>query len=76
MTTSYSKGELSPLLDGQTEWAGYFEGAQTIENFLILRQGGLRRRSGTRMLAEAKDSSKDTILIPFWLMTQSSCPFG
>lgn len=65
MTTNWAKGELSPLLEGQTDLAAYFEGAQAIENFLILRQGGLRRRSGTRMLAEVKDSSKDTILIPF-----------
>lgn len=65
MQTNWSKGELSPLVEGQPDLASYFEGAQTIENFLILRQGGVRRRSGTRMIAEVKDSSKDTILIPF-----------
>lgn len=65
ITTNWSKGELSPLVDGQTDLAAYYEGARIIENFLLLRQGGLRRRSGTRMLAEVKDSNSDTILIPF-----------
>lgn len=63
--TSWSKGELSPLLEGGTDLAAYYEGAATIENFIILRQGGLRRRYGTRYIKEVKDSSKDTILIPF-----------
>src|SRR3990170_3195861 len=63
--TNFSKGELSPLVEGRPDLAAYFEGGKTIENFYILRQGGLRRRSGTRYVAEVKDSSKDTILIPF-----------
>lgn len=63
--TNWSKGELSPLVDGQPDLAAYFEGAKRLENFLLLRQGGIRRRNGTRMLAEVKDSNADTILIPF-----------
>lgn len=63
--TTFSKGELSPLLEGQTTLQAYFEGGQTVENFLILRQGGLDRWPGSRHIAEVKDSSKDTILWPF-----------
>lgn len=60
-----SKGELSPLLEGSPDLEAYFEGASTLENFIILRQGGIRRWPGTRMIREVKDSSKDTILLPF-----------
>lgn len=63
--TNFSKGELSPLLEGASDLAAYFEGGSVIENFRLLRQGGITRRAGTRMIAEVKDSSKDTILIPF-----------
>lgn len=63
--TRFSKGELSPLLEGSPDLATYYEGAATIENFKILRQGGIRRWEGTRFVNEVKDSTKDTILWPF-----------
>jgi hypothetical protein len=63
--TNFSKGELSPRVEGRPDLAAYFEGAKTIENWLILRQGGLVRRPGTRFIAELKDSSKQAILLPF-----------
>ncbi len=65
LLTRFSKGELSPLLEGSPDLASYFEGGSVIENFKILRQGGLRRSSGTRFIKEVKDSTKDTILWPF-----------
>lgn len=45
--------------------AAYFEGAREITNFSLLRQGGVERSPGTRFVNEVKDSTKDTILIPF-----------
>jgi hypothetical protein len=63
--TNFSKGELSPLVEGRPDVAAYFEGGKTIENFLLLRQGGLVRRPGLRYIAEVKTSSKDTVLLPF-----------
>lgn len=65
LITRMSKGELSPLLEGSSDLAAYFEGASTLENFSILRQGGIRRSPGSRFIKEVKDSSKDTILLPF-----------
>ena len=65
LITRLSKGELSPLLEGSSDLAAYFEGASMLENFHILRQGGIRRWPGTRMIQEVKDSMKDTILLPF-----------
>lgn len=63
--TNFSKGELSPRIEGRPDLAAYFEGGKTVENFVIMRQGGLERRFGTRFVAEVKDSSKDTIILPF-----------
>lgn len=63
--TNFSKGEISPLLEGRPDLVGYNEGASILENVLMLRQAGVTRRPGTRFLAEVKDSDKDTILIPF-----------
>lgn len=65
LLTNFSKGELSPLIDGRPDLAAYFEGGKTVENFQILRQGGLERRVGTRFIHEVKNSLADTILIPF-----------
>ena len=65
LTTNWSKGELSPLLEGHPDLAAYFEGASTIENWLILRQGGVTRWPGSRFVKEVKDSTSDTILWPF-----------
>lgn len=65
MLTNFSKGELSPKIDGRPDLAAYFEGLNTAENWWLLRQGGLERRYGTRFVAEVKDSSKDAIILPF-----------
>lgn len=56
---------MSPLIEGRPDLVAFKEGAATLENFLLLRQGGVTRRPGLRVLAEVKDSSVDTILIPF-----------
>src|SRR5260370_5562121 len=65
MLTNMSKGEFGPLIEGRPDLAAYFEGGSVIENLQIMRQGGLDRRVGTRFEAEVKDSSKDTIMLPF-----------
>jgi len=64
LQTSFSKGELSPRIESRPDLVAYFEGALVIENFDLMRQGGLDRRAGTRMVAEVRDSSKDTIILP------------
>ena len=63
MQTNFSKGELSPRIEGRPDLAGFHEGAKEITNFLLLRQGGAERRPGLRFAKEAKDSTRDTILI-------------
>lgn len=65
MLTNFSKGELSPLIEGRPDLAAYFEGMSVGENFQLLRQGGLKRRPGTRFVAEAKFNDNRTLLVPF-----------
>lgn len=65
LMTNFSKGELSPLLEGHSDLAAYFEGGSTLENWLLMRQGGVTRWPGSRLVAEAKHADSDTILWPF-----------
>ena len=63
--TSFVAGELSPRLTGRTDLQKYFQGCETLENFLIHPHGGATRRPGTRFVAEVKTSSLETRLVPF-----------
>ena len=63
--TNFTAGELSPRLTGRTDLSKYFNGCETLENFLIHPHGGATRRPGTRFVAEVKTSSAQTRLIPF-----------
>lgn len=65
LISNYSKGELSPLIEGMPDLAAYFEGGSTMENWLVMRQGGMTRRPGLRFIKEVKNSALDTILLPF-----------
>ena len=53
MQTSFASGELSPLLLGRTDLDQYYKGAQTAENVVIVPQGGVKRRPGTRFIDTA-----------------------
>jgi hypothetical protein len=65
IVTSFATGEVSKLLSGRTDIAKYPAGVETLENFLIMLQGGITRRPGSRYIAETKDSSKASRLLPF-----------
>ena len=67
--TSFVSGELGAKLDGRTDFNKYNTGAKTLENFLIHPQGAATRRVGTQFIAEVKDSSKKTRIIPFEFST-------
>lgn len=62
---AFSAGELSPRLFGRTDLAKYGSGVATLENWTVQPQGGVTRRPGSIFLAEVKDSTKTTRLIPF-----------
>jgi hypothetical protein len=63
--TTFNRGELSPLLASRTDIDYWRSSTALCTNFLVLRQGGLRRRSGTIFIAEVKDSAKAVRLLPF-----------
>lgn len=63
--TTFNRGEMSPLLAARFDIDYWRSSTALCTNFLVLRQGGLRRRSGTRFIAEVKDSSKKVRLLPF-----------
>jgi hypothetical protein len=67
--TNFTGGELSPRLDGRNDLAKYPTGCKTLENMIIFPHGSAARRSGTQYVAEVKDSSKETRLIPFEFST-------
>ena len=67
--TNFTGGELSPRLDGRNDLAKYPTGCKTLENMIIYPHGSAARRSGTQYVAEVKDSSKETRLIPFEFST-------
>lgn len=58
-------GELAPELRGFIGFERYASGCRKLENMLPLAQGPATRRPGTRFLAEVKDSTLRTGLLPF-----------
>ena len=67
--TNFTDGELSPRLDGRNDLQKYATGCKTLENMIIFPHGSAARRSGTQFVAEVKDSTKETRLIPFEFST-------
>ena len=67
--TNFTGGELSPRLDGRNDLQKYPTGCKTLENMIVYPHGSAARRSGTQFVAEVKDSSKKTRLIPFEFST-------
>ena len=63
--TNFTAGELSPRLLARVDVAKYANGAKELYNSYTLVHGGARRRMGTRFMAAAKNSDKQTRLIPF-----------
>lgn len=64
LITNFACGELSPNLNGRIDLRQYYQGASHIENFEIIPTGGIKRRPGTKRLAQLNDEAR---LIPFIL---------
>ena len=61
---SFAAGELSPAMYGRTDIAKYDIGAAKLENFVVLRYGGVQNRAGTKYLATTAGNKK-AVLLPF-----------
>jgi len=63
--TTFNAGELDKRLLGRIDFDKYRNGSEVMENIIPLAEGPAMRRSGTRYVAEVKDSSKKVRLEPF-----------
>ena len=67
--TNFPGGEISPKLFGRVDLAKYTQSCKTVQNYIVFPHGGLTKRSGTRFIAECKDSTNNKRLIPFVFST-------
>lgn len=63
--TNFTGGEWSPRLAGRVDLSKYFNSLRSAKNGVVLPHGGFMRRSGTRFVAEVKDSTRKARLVPF-----------
>lgn len=63
--TNFTAGEISPRLMGRVDIARYANGAKVLENGVVVVQGGVMRRPGTRFAAATKYGDKKARLIPY-----------
>jgi hypothetical protein len=69
---NFTAGELSPLLFGRTDFDKYVAGARRLENMTLHPHGPVSRRAGTRFVAEVKDSTQRSYVIPFEFNTEQA----
>lgn len=63
--TSFAAGEVSPELRNRDDLAKKQTGCWFLENMVVLLEGGVTRRPGTRMIMPYKDPSRVAVGIPF-----------
>lgn len=65
LLTNFTSGELSPRLAGRVDVSKYFNGCQSLENFLAQPHGGVARRSGMRFVAQALRNEGRSLLVAY-----------
>ena len=75
MQASFAAGEISPLLHARVDMAKYATAVKKLENFIVLPQGGIMRRSNIQGLSDVPDdvvrlipfhyNSEDTVMLAF-----------
>ena len=63
--TNFSSGEVSPKITGRIDTKIYSNGVATLENMIVLPQGGLTRRGGSEYGDWTRRNSSQSRLIPF-----------
>ncbi|MGP1254929.1 MAG: ubiquitin-activating E1 FCCH domain-containing protein [Kiloniellales bacterium] len=69
---SFAGGEIAPDLLARVDTAKWRVGVATALNVFVRPYGGLATRPGLRFIAEVKDSSQPTRLIPFQFNTEQT----
>lgn len=72
---SFVSGEISPLFKGQANTDRYKTGLDSAINYLPVSTGALTRRTGTRFVAEVKDSTKKGRLLSYTLDQENAYIF-
>jgi hypothetical protein len=62
---NFAKGEIAEELIARIDVASYQSGVKTANNVIVMKYGGLKKRPGTRLVAEAWDATHPVRLIPF-----------
>lgn len=70
--SNLTAGEWSPQMFGQIDLASYPNACRLMRNFVCRVHGGAQKRPGTIFVAEVKDSTKATRLIPFQYSTEQA----
>ena len=65
LLSTFNRGEISPLLASRVDIDSWRQSLSYCRNFHVLTHGGLRRRSGSRYIAELKNSAQVARLLPF-----------
>lgn len=72
LQTTFNRGEISPLLGARADIDFWRQSLLYCRNWQVLIHGGIRRRSGTKFIAECHDSTAMSRLMPFvFSQTQS-----
>lgn len=66
---SFNTGEISPRLSARIDFKKYLNALETLENFIPLIHGGVKRRPGSRHIAPIKDETKNARLLEFEFST-------
>lgn len=73
LQSNFSTGELDPLLRSRVDLQGYTNALAKATNVLIQPQGGLRRRPGTKYIAELPSAAANGVrLVPFQFSVSDS----
>lgn len=72
LQTNFTAGELSDFIDGRVDYPPLSSGVKIAENFIVLPEGGVFRRKGSRLIAPAFSDSTKSRLIPFQYTTDQS----
>jgi hypothetical protein len=62
---SFASGELTPLLAAREDLAAYMIGAKELTNFIVVPQGGIVNRPGTKSLSLPGEIGEGARLVPF-----------
>jgi hypothetical protein len=54
--TTFNKGVISPKTHDRTDTEMYQSGCRRLENFLVLKEGGVVRRPGTYFIADIQEA--------------------